>query len=121
MSRNQAPHLVHIEELDRFYRAGGLRRMAPPHVHYPDLMCPHPGCGHKMKWIDFQLEYHGDPQRIYKPLVTAWWDGTGFVGRCPRCPGWLHFTTLRTEPASDQQVHNLPRLPDNWHGVAQFG
>jgi hypothetical protein len=120
MSKTDAPSSVDLEELDRFYRAGGLRQMASPHVHYPDPSCPHPGCGHKMEWIDFQLELHGDPEGIYKPLVRAWWDGTGFAGRCPHCQGWIRFTTLRMEPLTESEASPLPQLPDNWHAIAQF-
>ncbi len=120
MPENFAPSSIDIEELDRFYREGGLRSMASPHVHYHDPSCPHPGCGHKMEWIDFQLELYGDPEGIYKPLVTAWWNGTGFAGRCPHCGGWIHFTTLRMEAVDDGQASQLPRLPDHWHTVAQF-
>lgn len=114
LSRNE------IEELDRFYREGGLKRMASPHIHYHDASCPHSGCNHRMEWIDFQLELHGDPEGIYKPLVRAWWDGTGFAGRCPNCGGWIHFTSLRMDAITDDQAQQLPRLPENWHTVAMF-
>lgn len=109
-----------IEELDQFYREGGLRQMASPHVHYHDPACPHPNCRHEMEWIDFRLELYDDTEGIYKPLVRAWWDGTGFVGRCPQCGGWIHFTTLRMEAVSETDAANLLQLPDDWHTVAQF-
>ena len=121
MSKTAALSPLEVEELDRFYREGGLRQMASPHIHYHDPACPQPGCGHKMEWIDFQLELYGDPDNVYKPLVRAWWEGTGFAGRCPNCNGWIRFTTLRMEPLSDDDVSRLPRLPDDWHKVAQFG
>jgi len=120
MSKHAIVSTEELEKLDGFYRAGGLRQMASPHVHYQDPSCPHPGCGHRMEWIDFQLELHGDPEGVYKPLVTAWWDGTGFAGRCPACGGWIHFTTLKMEPLSDAEASQLSRLPDHWHSVAQF-
>src|SRR6516225_1804915 len=109
---------LETEQLDRFYRAGGLRQMAAPHIHYHDSTCPHPGCNHRMEWIDFQLELFGDPEGIYKPLVRSWWEGTGFAGRCPACGGWIRFTTLRVEPLTDTQIDRYPKLPDNWHAVA---
>ena len=121
MPKNVLPSSAEIEELDRFYRDGGLRQMASPHVHYHDPNCPHPDCRQKMEWIDFQLELYGDPEGIYKPLVRAWWEGTGFAGRCPTCNGWIRFTTPRMEALSDDEANGLPRLPDNWHTVAQFG
>ncbi len=113
-----APDIV---ELDRIYREGGLRQMASPHVHYHSPLCPHPGCGHKMEWIDFQLELHGNRDGIYVPLVRAWWEGTGFVGRCPNCHQWIRFTTLGMEALEADQALACPQLPENWDTVAQFG
>ncbi len=108
------------EMLDRYYREGGLRAMASPQVHYDDPTCPHPGCGHRMEWIDFNLELHGDPEGIYKPLVRAWWDGCGFVDHCLNCQNWVRFTTLTMEAVDEDQWTQYPRLPENWHAVAQF-
>jgi len=109
-----------IERLDRFYREGGLRAMASPHVHYDEPACPHPGCGHRMEWIDFKLELHGDPAGVYQPLVRAWWDGTGFAGRCPHCQGWIHFQTLGMSGLDESGAGRIPRLPEGWATVAQF-
>src|SRR5713101_3800558 len=113
MPQASAPSFQEIEGLDRLYCEGGLRQMAAPHVHYHDPNCPHLGCAQKLEWIDFQLELHGDPEGIYKPLVRAWWDGSGFAGRCPGCGGWIHFTTLRMEAILDDHASQLPQLPDN--------
>ena len=110
-----------LQELDRFYREGGLRAMASPHVHYDDPRCPHQGCTRRMEWIDFKLELHGEPETIYMPLVRSWWEGGGFVGRCPVCQGWIRFTTLQMEAIDDQQASRHPHLPENWAAVAQFG
>ena len=115
-----APPLAELERLDRIYREGGLRQMASPHVHYRDAGCPNTGCGHKLEWIDFQLELYGDPEGIYKPLVRAWWDGTGFARRCPACQGWIHFTTLGMKALDEDEAKQLPQLPENWHTVAAF-
>ena len=109
-----------LSALDRGYREGGLRAMASPHVHYDDPNCPHPGCGRKSEWIDFKLELHGDPERIYKPLVRAWWGGTGFAGRCPDCHGWVRFTTMKMEAVDESRAVGLPQLPGDWHAVAQI-
>lgn len=109
-----------IERLDQCYREGGLRAMASPHVHYDDPTCPHAGCGHRMEWIDFKLELHGDPEGIYRPLVRAWWDGTGYVGHCPACGGRVRFTTLGMSAPDDDAARQLPQLPANWAEVAQF-
>jgi hypothetical protein len=120
MSRNVTISAQDIEELDRFYRTRGWRNLASPLVHYQESTCPHAGCTQKLEWIDFQLELFGDPEGIYKPLVTAWWDGTGFAGRCPACGGRVHFTTLRMRAPTDDEVQRLPRFPDQWQSVAQF-
>jgi hypothetical protein len=120
MPKTTAPTDSELEELDRFYREGGLQAMASPHVHYDEPHCPHPGCGHAMEWIDFKLELHGDPEGIYKPLVRSWWQGAGFAGRCPRCRGWIHFTTLKKEVIDDPEAEGLPQLPADWHAVAQL-
>jgi hypothetical protein len=120
MPKHLLPSPAELEQMDRTYRAGGLQAMASPHIHYRDPNCPHAGCGHRMEWIDFQLELYGDPTGIYNPLVRAWWDGTGFAGRCPGCSGWIRFTTLKMNAITEDQVNQLPRLPDNWHTVAAF-
>jgi hypothetical protein len=100
-----------LEEMDRIYREGGLRQMASPHVHYGQPGCPH-GCGHRLEWIDFE--------EVSSRLTLAWWDGTGFAGRCPTCKGWVHFTTLGMEAIDDAKAAKLPQLPDNWAAVAAF-
>jgi hypothetical protein len=109
-----------IRELDRFYREGGLHAMASPHARYDDPGCPHPGCGRKMEWIDFELELQGDPEGVYKPLVRSWWEGTGFAGRCPGCGRWLRFTTLGMEAIDEAKAGRLPQLPEGWEAVAQI-
>ena len=120
MSHPAAPSTSDLEAYDRIYREGGLRAMASPHVHYDDPHCPHPGCGHPMEWIDFKLELHGNPESVYQPLVRAWWDGTGFAGRCPNCQHWIRFTTLGMHPLEDDEAGRSPQLPEDWAAVAQF-
>ena len=120
MSKASISSSVKLETLDRFYREGGLRAMASPHVHYDDPACPHPGYAHQMEWIDFKLELHGDPETIYKPLVRSWWEGRGFVGRCPNCHHWLRFTTLGMEAIDEEHAAQFPKHPENWQAVAQF-
>ena len=121
MSKPITLDLVELERLDQFYREGGLRAMASPHVHYDVPTCPHPGCGHVMEWIDFKLELHGDPQGIYQPLVRSWWEGTGFVGDCPSCQGSVRFRTLGMTAVVDDSESAGPKLPPNWADLAQFG
>lgn len=109
-----------LSALDRIYREGGLRAMASPHVHYDDSNCPHSGCDQPMEWIDFKLGLHGDHEGVYKALVRAWWDGTGFVGRCPRCQLWVYFTTMRMEAVDESRADELPKLSTDWQAFAQI-
>jgi hypothetical protein len=73
-----------------------------------------------MEWIDLKLALCGDPEGIYKPLVRSWWEGTGFVGRCPHSQGWIRFTTRKMEAVDEPRAGAYPRLPDGWHTVAQL-
>jgi hypothetical protein len=120
MSKTSSLSSAELESLDRFYREGGLRAMASAHVHYTEPACPRPGCLHRMEWIDFKLELHGDAEGVYKPLARAWWEGSGFVGRCPACNEWIRFTTLNMEAVEEDLAAHHQRLPENWHTVAQF-
>lgn len=121
MISQQVANDASLDEYDRTYREGGLRALASPHVQYRDPSCPHEGCGHAMEWIDFMPEAHGDKVNVYDPLVRSFWQGTGFAGRCPSCGGWVRFTTRAMEAIDDDDAGRLPRLPENWHAVAQFG
>ncbi len=115
-----SPNETELESLDRFYREGGLGATASPQVHYDEPTCPRSGCSHRREWIDFKLELHGDPEGICKPLVSAWWEGAGFVGRCPTCHEWIRFTTLKMEAIDEEHASMFLQLPANWHLVAQF-
>jgi hypothetical protein len=74
-----------------------------------------------MEWIDFNLDTPGDPDRVDRPLVRSWWEGQGFAGRCPHCQNWIRFTTLGMSAIGEDEAEHLPRLPDHWHTIAQFG
>ena len=106
------------EELDRmqaFYRKGGAECQRAPQVVYVDSAC-HSGCGQPMQAIDFRLEAYGPA--VHDPLVVAWWNDTGFAGRCPHCGGWIHFTIRGKQPITAKEAVRLPQLPDDWHAVA---
>jgi hypothetical protein len=120
MSKPSTLARAELEQLDEFYREGGLWTMESPHVHYDEPICPHAGCGHSLEWIDFKLELDGDPEGVYKPLVRSWWNGTGFAGHCPGCSGLILFKTLRMSICDDETGARLPRLPANWADLAQF-
>jgi hypothetical protein len=69
-----------------------------------------------MQAIDFRLEGHG--RAVHDPLVRAWWNDTGFVGRCPHWGGWIHFTIRSKQAITDDEAAHYPRLPDDWHDKA---
>jgi hypothetical protein len=119
MSRIPGP--AERQFFDRFYSESGLRAMASPHAHYDDPACPHPSCSHQMEWIDFDLELGREPEAIDGALIRAWWEGRGFVGRCPSCRNGIRFTTLGMEAIAEDRADEYPQLTENWHAVAQLG
>src|SRR5437016_2291529 len=84
------PTAQELEEMHALYRQGGEERQMAPHIVYANPGCPHAGCPQQLHAIDFRLEAHG--RGVHDPLVRAWWNDTGFAGRCPTCGGWIHFT-----------------------------
>lgn len=100
-------------ELDRMhalYRLGGQERQWAPQIVYSDATCPHVDCDQQMQAIDFRLEGHG--RAVQDPLVRAWWDDTGFAGRCPRCGGWVLFTIRAKRAITAEEAARYPQLPD---------
>src|SRR5262249_21264069 len=98
------------------YRQGGQARQMAPHVIYSDAACPHEGCEQRLQGIDFQLESYGPA--VHDSLVRAWWDDTGFAGRCPRCHGWIHFTIRGNRAITTDEAAALPQLPEDWYSRA---
>jgi hypothetical protein len=105
-----------LDEMHALYRQGGMDRRMAPHIVYAEPNCPHPGCDQHLQAIDFRVEAYG--KSVHDPLVLAWWDDTGFAGRCPRCGGWIHFTIRGKKAITPAEAAQLPRLPDDWHSVA---
>ncbi len=101
-----------FDEMHTLYRKGGADRAMAPHVVYRDGSCPHDGCQHSLRAIDFRLEAFG--RAVHDPLVRAWWDDVGFVGRCPACGGWIHFTIRDKQAIGQSEAQSLPQLPANW-------
>jgi hypothetical protein len=98
------------------YRQGGRERQMAPQIVYPEASGPHDDCDQPMQAIDFRLEDHGRP--VHDPLVRAWWDDAGFVGRCPRCGGWIHFAIRGKRAITPEEAAEYPQLPDDWHAKA---
>ncbi len=105
-----------LEQMHAVYRQGGADRAMAPHVIYQDASCPHQGCTQNLRAIDFRLEAFG--RDVHDPLVRAWWDDTGFAGRCPGCNRWIHFTIRQKRAIDDAQANALPQLPANWAAEA---
>lgn len=109
-------HAREIEQMHALYREGGKDGNSAPHVVYPKAGCPHQGCAQSMQAIDFRLENHGPA--VHDPLVRAWWNDTGFAGRCPNCGRWIHFRIRGKRAITPAEAAMLPQLPDDWHAVA---
>jgi hypothetical protein len=104
------------EQMHALYRQGGQERQAAPYIVYQEAVCPHAGSEQAVQAIDFCLDDHG--RAVHDPLVRAWWDDTGFVGRCPQCGGWIHFTIRAKRAVTAEEAARYPQLPDNWHDKA---
>ncbi len=107
------PSVEELEQMHALYRQGGQEQQMAPQIVYPETSCPHDDCDQPMQAIDFRLEDHG--RAVHDPLVRAWWNDTGFVGRCPRCGGWIHFTIRAKRPITADEAVQYPQLPDDWH------
>lgn len=114
--RIQPPTAAELDEMHATYRKGGLSRRMAPHIVYSDATCPHAGCDQHLQGIDFRLEAHG--KAVHDALLRAWWDDTGFAGKCPRCQGWIHFTIRDKRAITAEEAASLPQLPEDWHAVA---
>ena len=104
------------ERMYALYQKGGRQRALSPQIVYANAACPHAGCCQEMQAIDFRVEAYGPA--VHDPLVRAWWDDTGFAGRCPKCQGWIHFTIRSKRAISADEAAALPKLPDDWHAHA---
>jgi hypothetical protein len=105
----------------REYRRIGFEKRAPAVIVYQTshLFCPWPGCGCKIAGIDFQLDKMGDPQ-LTDRLQTAWWQGPGLVGRCPKCGQYVLFGMAEKISVSDPSALESARLPEDWAGIAHL-
>jgi hypothetical protein len=106
------PSAAQLDEMHNVYRQGGAEQNTAPHVVYRDGECPHDGCHQSLQAIDFRLEAFG--RSVHAPLVRAWWNDTGFAGRCPGCHEWIHFTIRGKRAIDDGEAQSLPQLPANW-------
>ena len=117
-ARALEPAKDELEQMHALYLQGGRERNMAPHIVYSVPTCPHSNCSMKMQAIDFRVEAYGPA--IHDPLVRAWWNDTGFAGRCPQCGGWIHFTIRDKRAITPEEAALLPQLPDDWHTVALF-
>jgi hypothetical protein len=112
----QTPTTEELHQMHALYREGGQKCQRAPQIVYPEPSCPHIGCGEPTQAIDFRLEDLG--RAVHDPLVRAWWNDTGFVGRCPHCDGWIHFTIRFKRALTANEAAHYPQLPDDWHSHA---
>jgi len=115
-TKAKSPSPVEREQMHALYRQGGQERQMAPYIVYQEADCPYAGCSQQMQAIDFRLEDHG--RAVHDPLVHAWWNDTGFAGRCPHCGGWIHFTIRAKRAINEEEAAGYPQLPENWHSVA---
>jgi len=101
-----------LQQMHAVYREGGAQRTMAPHVVYLDASCPYADCTQHLQAIDFRLEAFG--RAVHDALVKAWWDDTGFAGRCPTCGRWIHFTIRGKQTIDEAAAQQLPQLPANW-------
>src|SRR5438128_352553 len=116
MNKGTTPTVLELEQMHTVYRKGGLERQMAPHIVYASARCPHVGCAQPLRAIDFRVEAYGPA--VHDSLVRAWWDDTGFAGRCPRCGGWVHFTIRAKRAIMAEEAAQYPQLPDDWHTKA---
>jgi hypothetical protein len=105
-----------LERMHTLYRRGGQERQMAPQIVYPEPTCPHADCGEPMQAIDFRLDGHG--RAVHDSLVRAWWNDTGFVGQCPHCNRWIHFTIRSKRAITADEAARFSHLPDDWHAKA---
>lgn len=110
------PSPEEVDQMHALYRRGGRERGRAPHIVYSEGDCPHADCDQPMQAIDFRLEDHG--RAVHDPLVRAWWDDTGFAGKCPHCGGWIHFTIREKRAISAEEAAEYPQLPEDWYRKA---
>ena len=121
-STNLAPPSVSPEEIERCieeYRRGGWECRAPAQVvyHDSDQPCPWPGCIAHIAGINFQLEKMGD-RACANRLLSAWWQGSGLIGKCPECGRHVLFGLREKQRIPDATLFEDSLLPDTWHQVA---
>jgi hypothetical protein len=115
-TQSKTPTVEELYRMHALYRQGGQERQPAPQIVYPEISCPHSGCDQPMRAIDFRREDSG--RAVHDPLVRAWWNDTGFVGRCPRCDGWIHFTIRAKHAITADVAAQYPQLPDDWYARA---
>lgn len=117
MSQAVTPNTsTELDQMHQVYLEGGATHATALHVVYVDASCPNPDCVEHLQAIDFRLEAFG--RAVHDALVKAWWDDTGFAGKCPTCGRWIHFTVRGKRAISDSEAAKLPQLPENWASEA---
>lgn len=103
------------------YRRLGLEWKSEAQVVYkaPNLPCPWPACDARIAGINFQLKKIADPE-LGERLLTAWWQGPGLIGRCPRCKRYVLYALDGKRAVPDPHSMASAVLPDDWHTTAHL-
>jgi hypothetical protein len=106
--------------MDEYRRLGSEWRSEAQVVYQePDHPCPWPGCDARIAGINFQLKKMADSE-LSERLLTAWWQGPGLVGSCPRCKHYVLYGLQKKRSVPDPQRMASALLPDDWHARAHL-
>ncbi len=120
-SNLDAPSPAEVARRVNEFRALGFARRAPAQVVYQEayVLCPWPGCGHRIDGIRFQLEHWCEPALLER-LLEAWWKGPGLIGRCPKCSQWVLFGPTEKTAAMELDKWKAVVLPEEWQTNAHI-
>ena len=116
--------IVPREEVERRiaeYRRLGFQRRSAAVIVYPppQQLCPWPGCGTTIAGIDFQLDQMGNAAQR-EMWMTAWWQGSGLVGRCPGCRRYVLFGYEEKRTVDNPAAFADTLLLDDWVDTAHI-
>lgn len=80
-----------------------------PHVEYSDYGL-----------IDFKIETYPELTKEQKHSLLRAFKTTGFVGWFSQPGKWMLFTLENTREATEQEIADLPKLPESWETYAYF-
>jgi hypothetical protein len=101
-----------------YRRVGFERRLPAVIVYLPEQHpCPWGDCDALIAGIDFQLDRLADAAQR-ENWLSAWWRGSGLVGRCPRCKRFVLFGYQSKRALDDPAAFADALLPETWDEIA---